>query len=80
MDATLTTTTTPEVTSSPSPHPRLAELVVHLTGCPAPQAVAAVSRAVGRHEPHTRDDQLSIVAEALVAVKRIDLREKRTPS
>jgi hypothetical protein len=54
---------------------RLAELVVHLTDCPAPLAVAAVNEAVGEDELATEDDRLMVIARAMLSVKRgIDLR------
>ena len=56
-------------------HDRLAELVVHLTDCPAPLAVAAVNEAAGDDELLTEDDRLMVVARAMLSVKRgIDLR------
>jgi hypothetical protein len=64
--------------------PRLAELVVHLTGCAplvAVDAVAASTRFAA--EPQTTEDALAIVARALCAVRRLDLTDSvdlRDPS
>jgi hypothetical protein len=56
-------------------HDRLAELVVHLTDCPAPLALAAVNEAAGDDEPTSEDERLMVVARAMLSVKRgIDLR------
>jgi hypothetical protein len=50
----------------------LAELVLHLTGCPPRTAVAAVDAATGG-EPASVDDALLIVAKAMCSVRRVDL-------
>ena len=54
--------------------PRLAELVVHLTGCQPTAAVDAVARST-EHAPQSVDDALVIVARAMYAVHKVDLRE-----
>ena len=62
--------------------PRLAELVLHLTGCAPGAAVSAVDAASER-EPRSADDALTIVARAMCSVRRVDLREQldlRDPS
>ena len=62
--------------------PRLAELVVHLTGCAPSAAVAAVAAATTA-PPQSADDSLAIVARALCAVRRLDLTDSvdlRDPS
>jgi hypothetical protein len=62
------------------PNARLAELVAHLTGCPAPVALDAVDRSVESAEAAEAGtvDQLAVVASAMVLLKRdIDLREAR---
>ena len=59
-------------------NPRLAELVVHLTGCNPRAAVAAVEDASDA-DPATVDDALAIVARAMCAIGRIDLRTKSEP-
>ena len=51
--------------------PRLAELVVHLTGCDPVAAVDAVAAA----ERSSADDTLAIVARAMCSVRRLDLTE-----
>jgi len=54
---------------------RLAELVICLTDCPAPLAVAAVKEAASGNDAVTEDDRLRIVARAMLSVKKgIDLR------
>lgn len=56
--------------------PRLAELVVHLTGCSPRAAVAAVAASTRvTAEPQTTEDALAIVARALCSVRRLDLTE-----
>jgi len=69
---------------APSPTglaPRLAEMVTHLTDCNPRLAVAAVNAAVGDAPPTTRDERLALVADAMVAVRRmIDLRDPRPRS
>lgn len=63
------------------PNARLAELVVHLSDCPAPAAVAAVNEAAGDTPPASDDERLHIVARALVSVRRhIDLRDHAKPA
>jgi hypothetical protein len=77
MNATGATTTTDPAGEQreTQSHDRLAELVVHLTDCPAPLAVAAVNEAAGEDELLTDDDRLMVVARAMLSVKRgIDLR------
>ena len=54
--------------------PRLAELVVHLTGCAPAAAVEAVSRSAVT-PPATLDDALEVVARAISSLRHIDLRE-----
>ena len=54
--------------------PRLAELVVHLTGCDPMVAIDAVTRSTIQ-APKTVDDALGIVARAMYAVHHVDLRE-----
>jgi hypothetical protein len=53
---------------------RLAELVVHLTDCAPDQAIAAVE-AVQHAEPGDADEALEVVARAMCAVRRVDLRD-----
>ncbi|MEY2433394.1 MAG: hypothetical protein QOC92_3119 [Acidimicrobiaceae bacterium] len=52
--------------------PRLAELVVHLTGCVPIVAVDAVADSA-RVSPHGMEDPLAIVARAMCSVRRLDL-------
>jgi hypothetical protein len=54
--------------------PRLAELVVHLTGCAPGAAIEAVAASMSV-APHTSDDALAIVARALCSVRRLDLTD-----
>jgi hypothetical protein len=54
--------------------PRLAELVVHLTGCHPTTAMDAVARCAST-SPESVDDALLIVARAMYAVQHVDLRE-----
>ena len=54
--------------------PRLAELVVHLTGCDPTAAVEAVQQSTDA-TPQSVDDALAIVARAMCSIHRIDLRE-----
>lgn len=54
--------------------PRLAELVVHLTGCDPVLALDAVARATVT-PPESFDDALAIVARAMCAIRKVDLRE-----
>lgn len=55
---------------------RLAELVADLSGCPAPAALDAVSRAGGEFPPATADEALAVVARAMVQMRhRVDVRE-----
>ena len=70
------------MTSSPTGlAPRLAEMVAHLTDCNPKLAVAAVNAAAGDAAPTTSDQRLNVVADAMVAVRRlIDLRDPRPPS
>jgi hypothetical protein len=53
---------------------RLAELVVHLTDCSPEQAIAAVE-AVQTDEPADADASLEVVARAMCAIRRVDLRD-----
>jgi hypothetical protein len=53
---------------------RLAELVVHLTDCSPEQAIAAVE-AVQTHDPADADEALEVVARAMCAIRRVDLRD-----
>jgi hypothetical protein len=52
--------------------PRLAELVVHLTGCAPGVAMRAVAASTAI-APQSADDALAIVARALCSVRRLDL-------
>jgi hypothetical protein len=54
--------------------PRLAELVVHLTGCAPSVAIDAVV-ASSAGAPRTSDDALEVVARALCSVRRLDLTD-----
>jgi hypothetical protein len=54
--------------------PRLAELVVHLTGCSPGVAVDAVAASTTA-PPQTSDDALAIVARALCSLRRLDLTD-----
>ena len=54
--------------------PRLAELVVHLTGCDPTAAVEAVAQSTDT-DPQSVDDALTIVARAMCSIHKIDLRE-----
>lgn len=58
---------------------RLAELVAHLTGCPARIAVEAVGRCLPPDGGNLDDDErLAVVARAMVFVRRLlDLRDQR---
>jgi hydroxymethylpyrimidine/phosphomethylpyrimidine kinase len=58
--------------------PRLAELVLHLTGCTPPAAVAAVDAATD-DAPQSIDDALAIVAKAMCSIQRVDLRATTSP-
>jgi len=58
--------------------PRLAELVLHLTGCNPRIAMSAVHAATD-HDPHSVDDALAIVARAMCSVRRVDLRAITEP-
>jgi hypothetical protein len=54
---------------------RLAELILHLAGCSASQAIAAVDAAT-RHPGAGDDDSLEIVARAIVLLRGpVDLRD-----
>ena len=61
------------------PTGRLAELVAHLSGCPASRAVDAVERSLPDDDDDLRvDDRLAVVAHAMLLLKReIDLRDRR---
>ena len=54
--------------------PRLAELVVHLTGCAPAVAVHAVAVSTAA-APRTADEALDIVARAMCAVRHLDLTD-----
>ena len=54
--------------------PRLAELVVHLTGCAPAVAVDAVAAATAA-PPRTVDDALDIVARAICSIRHLDLTD-----
>jgi hypothetical protein len=54
--------------------PRLAELVIHLTGCEPIVAVAEVADAT-RVSPADNEDPLAIVARAMCSIRRLDLTE-----
>ena len=54
--------------------PRLAELVVHLTGC-APAVAAKAVAASTITTPGTSDEALAIVARALCSIRRLDLTD-----
>ena len=53
---------------------RLAELVAELTDCSPEQALAAVG-AVKTDEPADSDAALELVARAMSAIRRVDLRD-----
>ena len=54
---------------------RLAELILHLAGCSASQAIAAVDAAM-RHPAAGDEDSLEVVARAMVLLRGpVDLRE-----
>ena len=53
---------------------RLAELVANLTDCSPEQALAAVE-AVKTDEPADSDAALEVVARAMSAIRRVDLRD-----
>jgi hypothetical protein len=53
---------------------RLAELVVHLTGCEPIVAVDAVADSA-RVSPPEVEDPLAIVARAMCSIRRLDLTE-----
>ena len=55
-------------------NPRLAELVLHLTGCAPRVAVAAVDAAT-YNEPRSIDDALTIVARAMCSIREVDLTD-----
>ena len=82
MEATAGTMVEPasQTAAATEAHPtpnndRLAELVMHLTDCPAPLAVAAVNEAAGDDALDSQDDRLLVVARAMLSVKHgIDLR------
>ncbi|MEY2402586.1 MAG: hypothetical protein QOD38_137 [Acidimicrobiaceae bacterium] len=62
--------------------PRLAELVVHLTGCSPRVAIDAISAST-KATPQTADDALAVVARALCSVRHLDLTDSvdlRDPS
>ena len=56
---------------------RLAELVMHLTGCaPERRALRAVEAAHPiLNDPLDEDEALAVVARAMVAVRNVDLRD-----
>ena len=54
--------------------PRLAELVVHLTGCAPRVAVDAVAAST-ETPPESADDALAIVARAICSIRRVDLTD-----
>jgi len=54
---------------------RLAEMVVHLTDCSPERAIEAVASAEPV-DPVDPEDALAIVARAIVAVRRVDLRDQ----
>jgi hypothetical protein len=58
------------------PTPRLAELVMHLSGCGPEQAVRTVDAALESEPEAAAADPLVIVARALVALRRVDLRDR----
>ena len=67
----------PDHVERPASHPsseRLAELVAHLTDCSPEQAIAAVE-SVQTVEPANADAALEVVARAMRAIRRIDLRD-----
>jgi hypothetical protein len=57
--------------------PRLAELVVHLTGCEPRDAVEAVARCMASAPDlsDSHEDALEIVARAMCAVRGLDLTD-----
>jgi hypothetical protein len=54
--------------------PRLAELVVHLTGCAPIVAVEAIADSTRVSAPE-KQDPLAIVARAMCSIRRLDLSE-----
>jgi len=54
---------------------RLAELIVHLTGCAPERALDAIA-AENVVDPVDPDEALEIVARAMVAVRQLDLRDR----
>jgi hypothetical protein len=54
--------------------PRLAELVIHLTGCPPRVAVDAVAASTVI-APRTADEALAVVARAMCSVRHLDLTD-----
>ena len=54
--------------------PRLAELVVHLTGCTPAVAIEAVASSTVE-PPQSADEALAIVARALYSIHTLDLTE-----
>jgi chemotaxis regulatin CheY-phosphate phosphatase CheZ len=55
---------------------RLAELVMHLTGCAPERALRAVEAAHPiLNDPLNEDEALAVVARAMVAVRNVDLRD-----
>jgi hypothetical protein len=54
--------------------PRLAELVVHLTGCAPSVAIDAVAASTTA-APRTSDDALAVVARALCSMRHLDLTD-----
>lgn len=54
--------------------PRLAELVVHLTGCEPAHAVTAVAASSPR-PPESVDEALAVVAQAMCSLRRVDLTD-----
>ena len=78
MERVATLTKATPTTIGVGGHPRLAELVAHLTDCVPAAAVAAVEVAAADVEVESHDDRLEIVARAMIAVRHgIDLRDPK---
>jgi hypothetical protein len=62
---------------------RLAELVMHLTGCSPRAAVDAVAAVAPHTSTITEDEALEVVARAIYSLRHLDLTENvdlRTPA
>ncbi|CAN5284032.1 hypothetical protein BH18ACT4_BH18ACT4_15090 [soil metagenome] len=70
MESTRTATASAEVRGAEGdPDARLAELVMHLAGCPLDAARVAL-RAAYRRPADAPDDPIELVARALVGIRR----------